>query len=266
MTVFTQDARRVAAESGAADPAGIVVVPHGAPTVLRNPPNSPVGSGLAAVLPELADAYVLTSFALVKPAKGFEHVIEALRLIMRRHRDVHYVIAGRTHPEVARLSGERYRQELMQLATHLGVERQVWFVDEFLTEAELSTLLGRADLCVTSYLSDDQASSGVLTFALAAGCPVVSTEYAYAKELLTPLAGTSPGALVPCGDTEALASAVSELLDDPARLAASRASALQIGARLMWPQVAREFAELLTLACGETWHRPLRTGDMRPVR
>ena len=43
---------------------------------------------------------VLLTFGLLSPNKGFESVIQALPRILSKQRDVVYVIAGATHPQV----------------------------------------------------------------------------------------------------------------------------------------------------------------------
>lgn len=245
VTVFTREARRLVLELGVSDARRTVVVPHGAPAVLRNRPEAPRGV-LADVMSRMQGARVITSFGLIKPAKGLELVIRALPTITRRHPDVHYVIAGATHPEVVRLSGEWYRRRLLQLTAELGVARNVGFINEFLPVGQIGWLLDRAELCITPYLSGDQVSSGVLTFALAAGCPVVSTDYSYARQMLGTHAGAAPGAIVPRRDSAAFAAVISELLADPERMAESRAAARLAGSALLWPEVARQFANVLT--------------------
>ena len=60
------------------------------------------------------DGFVLSTFGLISAGKGIETVIEALPAIVERHPEVVYVIAGRTHPDVAHREGERYRLMLEQ--------------------------------------------------------------------------------------------------------------------------------------------------------
>jgi hypothetical protein len=88
--------------------------------------------------------------------------------------------------------------------------------------------------------------SGALTFAVVAGCPVVSTPYFYAEDLLS----SGAGVLVPFNDPDALAGAVLDLLDDPAALAATRAEAGLVGARLTWPAVGAQMLDVLGEAIG----------------
>jgi len=117
----------------------------------------------------------------------------------------------------------------------------VIFVDRFLTVEELAVLLGGTDLYLTPYRSREQIVSGALTFAVAAGCAVVSTPYFYATDLL----GSGAGVLVPFDDSAALAAAVVELLDSPASLRAARAEARRVGAALGWSSVGRATATVL---------------------
>ena len=86
-----------------------------------------------------------------------------------------YLIAGRTHPDIARREGERYRLSLEQAVLDLGLEDHVEFDDRFLSIDEIADLLAATDVFVTPYRDREQISSGALTFGLAAGCGVVST-------------------------------------------------------------------------------------------
>lgn len=104
-----------------------------------------------------------------------------------------------------------------------------------------SALLSSADLFVTTYHGREQAVSGALTFALAAGLPVVSTPYRYAEDLLADGAGR----LVPFGDSDVVAEAIEELVAEPSALAAARTQARRVGAAMSWPAVGRTTAALL---------------------
>jgi glycosyltransferase involved in cell wall biosynthesis len=189
-------------------------------------------------------------------------VVSALPAVVACHPDVRYLVAGATHPEVVRVSGEAYRTGLAAQAQALGVAEHVRFVDTFLTEPELAALLAQTELYLTPYRSPDQTCSGPLTFALAAGCPVVSTSYRYAIDLVTPPGGPARGTLVPFDDPAAFAAAINELLADPARLAGARAAARQLGAELAWPAVGARFASVFA-AAGARVRSPVR---LRPVR
>lgn len=242
VTVFTETARRMVIRSGVATGHQIAIVPHGAPVMLRTPPDpATLRPELAELLATLAGKPTLTTFGLISSGKGIDLAIDALAEVVSRHPETHYIVAGATHPEVVRLAGESYRQSLHEQIGRLGLTDRVHLVDAFLTEEELAAVLHHTTLFVTPYRSPEQICSGALTFAIAAGCPVVSTAYRYAEDMLR----DGGGRLVPCRDTGALAGAITELLDDPAALATERAAAAAIGAQLTWPAVAVRTAELL---------------------
>ena len=118
-------------------------------------------------------------------------------------------------------------------------------MNTFLADAELAALFAATDVYVTPYTSAEQISSGSLTFAVVAGCPVVSTAYRYAEDLLAPRDGNAAGVVVPCDDADALGAAVLRLLDDPAALDKARKAADALGATLTWPAVGVRTVEAL---------------------
>ena len=253
--VFTETARQMAVEQGLATADQVRVVPHGAPDVLnavasawtdrRSLPT--VGLTQAANelgLDRLASRTVLSTFGLISASKGLELMIRALPPVVAARPDVLYLIAGQTHPEVVKHEGESYRQGLEQLVHELDLDEHVAFVDRFLSVDELAVLLARTDLYVTPYRSPEQIVSGALTFAVAAGCPVVSTPYHYAENLL----GSGAGVLVPFGDVPRLSAAVLDLLDTPGKLDAARVEARRVGADLPWASVGKVTLEVLAEA------------------
>jgi glycosyltransferase involved in cell wall biosynthesis len=248
VTVFTETARAMAVRSGVAGPDQVVVVvPHGVPALLGRPADpAAVRPVLAEALAAAAGRRVLSSFGLIRPGKGLETVIAAMPEVVSRHPDVRYLVAGATHPEVIRVSGESYRSQLVKLAGELGVAGHVRFIDAFLTDPEVAALLGSTEVHLTPYRTPEQSCSGVLTFALAAGCAVVSTSYRYAVDLVTPPDHPPRGVLVPFDDPAAFAAAVGDLLADPRRLAAARSAARQLGTELAWPSVGARFAAVFS--------------------
>jgi glycosyltransferase involved in cell wall biosynthesis len=230
--VFTETARRMVVDARLAPPERVRVVPHGGPTELLPHPRS---AGVR------TDRQVLATFGLISPGKGIEIAIAAMPAIVARHPKALYVIAGQTHPEVAKLHGEEYRISLERLARDLGLSGHVVFDDRFLELGDLSSMLAATTIYLTPYRSREQIVSGALTFAIVAGCPAVSTPYYYAEDMLA----SGAGVLVPFDDPAALADAVIDLLDDPEGLARTRAEALAVGAELAWPQVGRLTASVL---------------------
>jgi len=165
----------------------IDLIPHGIPDMPLVEP---------AVYKEaltLGRKYVLLTFGLLSPNKGFENVIRALPRILGRHKDTVCVIAGATHPHVKAREGDRYREQLQALAKSLGVEQEVIFHNRFVSPGEMASLVGSADIYITPYRHEAQAVSGTLAYTMGAGKAIISTPYWHAAELLS----NGRGVLVP---------------------------------------------------------------------
>jgi glycosyltransferase involved in cell wall biosynthesis len=241
--VMTDTAQRLLAESDVCTEEKVRVVPHGAPSLLaqRAAESRRDGTPRRGRYGWVRDRFLLSTFGLISAGKGLETVIAALPAIVERHPDVLYLLAGRTHPDVARREGERYRLSLERAVLDLGLENHVEFDDRYLTVAEIADLLAATDVFVTPYRQREQISSGALTFGIAAGCGVISTPYWYAQDMLASGAGT----IVPFADPAALGDAVCRYIEQPEQLAAARAEARRIGAQLEWPSVAAATAAVL---------------------
>jgi glycosyltransferase involved in cell wall biosynthesis len=265
--VMTDTARHLLVGCGACPEDKVRIVPHGAPERLTAGDGAAVTvlSPLEGVRPfrpyaRTDDRFLLSTFGLISPGKGLETVIEALPSMIQRHPEIVYVIAGRTHPDVAHREGEQYRFKLEQLVIELGLTDHVEFDDRFLSIDELSDLLSATDVFVTPYRNREQIASGALTFAIAAGCGIVSTPYWYAEDMLA----SGAGRLVPFDDPVSLADAVCDYAENPQTLASARAEARQLGSSLAWPSVAEATASVLQEAYERApRRRPLGVADLR---
>jgi glycosyltransferase involved in cell wall biosynthesis len=246
--VMTDTAKRLLGETVTGSEDKVRVVPHGAPVELARRRRE-LASGrrpfYVAPLPggyeRMQSRLLLSTFGLISPGKGLETAIAALPAIVDRHPEVMYLIAGRTHPQVARREGELYRLTLERCVVDLGLGDHVTFDDRFLSTDELADLLAVTDVFVTPYRNREQIASGALTFAIAAGCAAISTPYWYAEDLLA----SGAGRLVPFGDAHALGVEVLDLVETPGALAAAQEEARRVGSELAWPSVAETTAAVL---------------------
>jgi glycosyltransferase involved in cell wall biosynthesis len=116
----------------------------------------------------------------------------------------------------------------------------VRFVDRFVGRVELGNWLEAADVITTPYADLDQTVSSTLSFAMAAGKPIVSTPYAYAVEMLSP----DRGRLVPAGSSEALAREFIELLGDPELRGVMGMRAYERSRGMVWWVVGSEYRRI----------------------
>lgn len=226
-------ARSLAERYGVARPP--TVIPHGMPEI------QPRGRRRVKKQLGIDGRAAITTFGLVDPRKGLEHVIAAMPAIVERHPTAIYLIVGQTHPELVRTAGEAYRNELVKLVERLGMTDHVAFVNDYLTQRQIVDHLLASDVYVTPYLDPDQITSGTLAYALGAGKAIVSTRYLHATEALA----DGRGVLVDFASPEQIAEAVSGILGDPERKRRLEERAYAYGRESAWPRVGRRVVDLM---------------------
>jgi glycosyltransferase involved in cell wall biosynthesis len=210
------------------DPLKIMTIPHGAtlPAFTNDPP--------------IAVPQLLT-WGLIGPGKGIEHAIRAISLLHNEHPDIHYLVAGRTHPKVLAYEGEKYRHSLIALTQELGVEDHVTFDDSYRSLDELLELLAHTTCVVLPYDSIDQITSGVLVDAIAAGRPIVATKFPHAVELLS----SGSGMLCPHKDPRALAHAIHEVISSPLKIRQMHLASTELAEVHSWNNVAARYFNIV---------------------
>jgi glycosyltransferase involved in cell wall biosynthesis len=232
VVTMTHTARRRLLSSYGADPAQVVVIPHGA--VDHGP--------IVAVERDPADRPVVLTWGLIGPGKGIEWAIDAMAGL--RDLQPRYLVMGRSHPKVVQRDGEAYRDGLAQRARDAGVHDIVELDGRYLSGAELAELVRQADVVLLPYDSREQVTSGVLIEAVAAGRPVVSTAFPHAIELLAD--GT--GLVVPQRDPAALEVALRRVLSEPGLADDLAEQAARKAPELLWASVAGRYRTIATEA------------------
>ncbi|WP_282017626.1 glycosyltransferase family 4 protein [Salegentibacter mishustinae] len=183
---------------------------------------------------------VLMTFGFIGRNKGIETVIKALPKIIKTHPEILYMVLGKTHPNVLRYSGEEYRNYLQLLIKNLKLQDHVLLLNEFIDETELFKYLSACDIYITPYINEAQITSGTLTYAMGAGCAVVSTPYWHAAELLQ----HGKGRLFNFNDPDDLAYTLKELLDNPDKLKEIQSKAFKYGKEIKWPRIGEKYLDL----------------------
>jgi glycosyltransferase involved in cell wall biosynthesis len=151
-----------------------------------------------------------------------------------------YTVAGATHPKVFARDGDAYRLSLQRETWSAGVAGDVHFDDTYRDVPDLMRLVAASTVVVLPYDSRDQATSGVLVDAIAAGRPVIATAFPHAVELLAGGAGI----VVPHANPVAIATAVRSIVSDPDHLASLTARARELAPTLTWHAVAARYRDL----------------------
>jgi glycosyltransferase involved in cell wall biosynthesis len=219
-------ARRLVSDFGV-PPNRLRVIPHGAFDYLtRQDEEVPLPEELAQV-----EGPVILAFGLIRPYKGTDVLLEAFRRI----EGAELWIVGMPRMPM---------DELRDLARQ--AQGTVRFVDRFITDQEIPAFMRRADLVVLPYRNIEQ--SGVLYTALAFGRPMVLSGVGGFSEI----AERGAARAVPPEDPEALATALRELLDDPAaRRSLAEGAAREASTVSSWERIAASTMALY----GELLHR-----------
>jgi glycosyltransferase involved in cell wall biosynthesis len=183
---------------------------------------------------------LLLTWGLLGPGKGIEWAIDAMAELVDVSPLPLYVVAGQTHPNVLDREGESYREMLHERVRAAGLESMVVFENRYRDLGSLHQLIVSADVVVLPYDTTEQATSGVLVDAVAAGRPVVATDFPHSRELLADGAGL----LVRQRDPHEIAQVVRLLLTNSAVHNEMAAAARRTALSLDWRAVATAYVNV----------------------
>jgi len=184
-----------------------------------------------------AGKQVISTFGLLSPGKGIEYAIEAISKVSSVNNNILYLILGKTHPDQ---KNEAYREMLQALVIKYHLEKNVKFVNAYLTKDEIIQYLQMSDIYMTPYLSKDQAVSGTLAYAVGYGRAIVSTPYLYAKEMLS----EERGLLADFEDADSLARGLNIILQNPEQKTKIEKNTMKLGKTMYWPIVAKHYTDV----------------------
>lgn len=183
---------------------------------------------------------LIMTFGLLSKNKGIENAIKSLAIVKEQGLDFNYLIIGATHPNLIRNKRDQYREYLTDLVKTLKLTDNVHFINSFLEYSDLVGYLQATDIYITPYLNEAQITSGTLAYAVGCGKAIVSTPYWYAQELLK----DDCGKIVPFGDHLTMADSLIQMISDSTYVNRLRKKAWQRGRLMIWPAVARDYAQL----------------------
>lgn len=158
----------------------------------------------------LENRKVLTTFGLLSSGKSIETTLNALPAIIKSSPEVLFLVIGKTHPEVVKHEGEKYRQMLEEKVVTLKLQDHVKFINNYLALPELLEYLQLTDIYLFTSNDPNQAVSGTFAYAMGCACPIISTPIPHALELLT----KDTGIIFDFNDSQQLAESVTKLLKD----------------------------------------------------
>jgi len=238
-TIMAQDSAKKLINLYGIEKNKIAVIPHGTPDLPYN------STEFYKKKKNLSGRIVLGNINLLSKNKGIDYAVEAVAEIAKKYPQVLYLIIGQTHPNILETEGEKYRNSLKLKIKKLGIQKNIKFINRYLTLKELIEWLKAIDIYITPYLDPQQSSSGALAYAVGAGKFCISTEYLYAQSLLS----SGRGVLVPFQDSDSIAKAVIDALSNNHKREQVQKKAYKYGRFMTWTSVALQhldfFAEII---------------------
>ncbi len=190
---------------------------------------------------------VLSTFGLLSENKGIETGIRAMKDIVKQYPDAIYLVLGKTHPVVCSREGEKYRESLESLVTELGLEKNVRFVNNYLSLKTLLDYLSLTDIYLFTSKDPHQAVSGTFVYAMSAGCAMISTSFVQAREMLE----NGVGCLVDFNNPDQIAACALQLLGNPALRGEMSRLAIEKTRSSIWENVAIAHMSVISEALAE---------------
>ena len=153
---------------------------------------------------------VLTTFGLISSGKSIETTLEALPAIVEQCPEVVFLVIGKTHPEVIKHEGEKYRESLEKTVILKSLQDHVIFINTYLPLPVLLEYLQLTDIYLFTTNDPNQAVSGTFVYAMSCACPIISTPIPHAKEVLT----KDTGIIFDFSNSKQLADGVIRLLNN----------------------------------------------------
>jgi len=195
----------------------------------------------------LAGRKVLTTFGLLSSGKSIETTLEALPAIIHQCPEITFLIIGKTHPEVVKSEGEKYRESLWRKVAELNLQDHVVFINSYLPLPDLLEYLQLTDIYLFTTSDPNQAVSGTFSYAMSCACPIISTPIPHAKEVLT----ADTGILFDFFNSQQLADGVIRLLNDEPLRRSLSSNTLQTIVSTAWENSAVLHALLFEKTAGD---------------
>jgi len=184
---------------------------------------------------------VLTTFGLLSSGKSIETTIDALPEIVKQCPDVMFLVIGKTHPEVVKSEGEKYRNSLEEKVKLLKLTNHVKFINSYLSLPVLLEYLQLTDIYLFTTNDPNQAVSGTFAYAMSCACPIISTPIPHAKEILK----DDTGIIIDFRNSQQLTNGVIKLLNNDSLRKNISSNTLQKIVSTSWENSAVAHAMLL---------------------
>lgn len=177
------------------------------------------------------DQVVILCFGVIRPYKGIEFLLDALKIITKKYKNTSLVIAG---------NGEAaYLDKIRKYISELKLNEHVRQDFKYIPDNELPIYFQAADILVYPYKNITQ--SGALLTGMTYGKPIVASSVGGLKETLR---DGKIGLLIEYGNAENLADALMALINSPEeRTRLGKAALEELNNKYSWDVIAEKTLE-----------------------
>lgn len=143
---------------------------------------------------------IVCAVGRIAPDKGFDYLLEAANLVIRKHSKVHFLIAGAEE-------NTEHASSLKEKASSYGIDSQFHFIG---FRTDVPSILAASDIFILS--SRKEGHPYVMLEAMASNCAVVACNCAGVEETIVD--GES-GFIVPIGSIDDIVSKLELLIESP---------------------------------------------------
>jgi glycosyltransferase involved in cell wall biosynthesis len=233
IVVMTKSSANILVNDYAVSSDKIIVIPHGTHLAKSNTELENKNY--------LKNKLVLSTFGLISSGKSIETALEALPAIIENFPNILYLIIGKTHPSILKSEGEVYRNFLERKVIELNLQNHVRFINKYLSLEELQAYLYQTTIYLFTSKDRYQAVSGTFAYAMASGCPIISTPIPHAKEMLN----NGAGLIVDFQNAKQLANTTIKLLSNSLLLQEMKLNGLHKISPTAWQNSAIAHIELI---------------------
>lgn len=178
---------------------------------------------------------IAMSFGLFHKSKGIHLAIEAMHEVKNHNVPVSFLIFSEP------LRGEENQAYVSMIEKRIQNNPNIQLHKGYVETQRLYTILRSVDFGMLPYTARSHVSSGVTSYFLAAGKPIITTRFPYAVHICR-----SGGALfVPFNNAEKIVDAIETFVINKTTYNQKKKEAESIGKQILWKKKAQEFWAVL---------------------
>ena len=146
------------------------------------------------------DGKILLFFGFIRPYKGLKYLIQAMRIVNEKYKDITLLIVGEFWSDK-----DKYTKQIKSLNRYDNIQ----IIDNYIPDNEVKYYFQASDIVVLPYIS--ATGSGIIQIAFAFNKPVIVTKVGTLEEIVK---NRSTGFVIPPENPKAIAQAIMDFYEN----------------------------------------------------